>query len=76
MFKKMVAIERLNLTPEAENRLSQYAEKVQFYYSIPEDNPAIIKRIGDADAVLLSYTSQIDSEVLNACPNIKYIGMC
>ena len=43
MFKKMVAIERLNLTPEAENRLSQYAEKVQFYYSIPEDNPAIIK---------------------------------
>lgn len=76
MFKKMVAIERLNLTPEAENRLSQYAEKVQFYYSIPEDNAAIIKRIGDADAVLLSYTSQIDSEVLNACPNIKYIGMC
>lgn len=76
MFKKMVAIERLNLTPEAENRLSQYAEKVQFYYSIPEDSAAIIKRIGDADAVLLSYTSQIDSEVLNACPNIKYIGMC
>ncbi|WP_195270476.1 D-isomer specific 2-hydroxyacid dehydrogenase family protein [Eubacterium sp. 1001713B170207_170306_E7] len=76
MFKKMVAIERLNLTPEAENALSQYAEKVQFYYSIPEDNAAIIKRIGDADAVLLSYTSQIDSEVLDACPNIKYIGMC
>lgn len=76
MFKKMVAIERLNLTPEAENRLSQYAEKVQFYYSLPEDNAAIIKRIGDADAVLLSYTSQIDREVIDACPNIKYIGMC
>ena len=72
----MVAIERLNLTPEAENRLSQYAEKVQFYYSLPEDNAAIIKRIGDADAVLLSYTSQIDREVIDACPNIKYIGMC
>mgnify|MGYP000488419496 FL=1 len=36
----------------------------------------IIARIGDADAVLLSYTSQINRYILERCPNVRYIGMC
>ena len=30
----------------------------------------------DADAVLLSYTSQINRYILERCPNVRYIGMC
>lgn len=76
MFKKLVAIEPVSLIPSAEQKLNDYAEEVIMYEDIPKDNEEIIRRIGDADAVLLSYTSRIDKEVLDACPNIRYIGMC
>ena len=43
---------------------------------MPKDDHEIIRRIGNADAVLLSYTSRIGRSVIDACPNIRYIGMC
>lgn len=76
MFKKLVAIEPVSLIPSAEQNLYEYAQEVILFDDIPKDNEQIIQRIGDADAVLLSYTSSIDKEVLNACPTIRYIGMC
>lgn len=76
MFKKLVAIEPISLIPSAEKKLYDYAEEVILFGDIPSDNDEIIRRIGDADAVLLSYTSSIDKQVLDACPNILYIGMC
>lgn len=76
MFKKLVVIEPINLIPSAEQKLHDYAEEVIMYDDVPKENEIIINRIGDADAVLLSYTSSIDKEVLDACPNIRYIGMC
>ena len=75
-FKKMVAIEPTKLLPEWDERLREYAEEAAFYTDIPDNNREIILRIGGADCVLLSYTSRIDREVLAACPQIRYIGMC
>ena len=46
------------------------------YSDIPAGDNEIIARIGDADAVLLSYTSQINRYILERCPNVRYIGMC
>ena len=76
MFKKLVAIEPVSLIDSAEQKLHDYAKEVVLFDDIPKDNTEIIHRIGDADAVLLSYTSRIDKEILDACPNIRYIGMC
>lgn len=76
MFKKLVAIEPVSLISSAENALYSFAKEVVMYQDIPVDDDQIVMRIGDADAVLLSYTSQINSYVLERCPNIKYIGMC
>ena len=76
MFKKLVAIEPVNLIPAARQKLREYAAEVVLFADIPVDNAEIIRRIGDADAVLLSYTSRIDREVLAACAGIRYIGMC
>lgn len=75
-FKKLVAIEPVSLIPEAEEELKQYAEQVVIYEDIPGSDEEIVKRIDDADAVLVSYTSQIRQPVLEKCPNIRYIGMC
>ena len=76
MFQKLVAIEPVSLIPSAEQELSQYAKEVVLFDDIPAGNDEIVRRIGDADAVLLSYTSRIDRDVLERCPNIRYIGMC
>ena len=76
MFEKLVVIEPVSLIPSAEQELSRYAKEVVLFEDIPAGNDEIVRRIGDADAVLLSYTSRIDKDVLSRCPNIRYIGMC
>lgn len=75
-FKKVVAIEPVNLTENVRAKLDKYAEDIIFYPDLPKDNQEIIARIADADAVLVSYVTKIDKEVLEAVPNVKYIGMC
>ena len=75
-FRKLVAIEPVSLVEAAEKELKQYAEEVVLYGDIPKSEEEIAERIGDADAVLVSYTSQIRKAVLERCPGIRYIGMC
>ena len=58
MFKKLVAIEPVSLVESAEKELLSYAETVKLYEDIPQDDEEIIRRIGNADAVLVSYTSR------------------
>ena len=41
------------------------------YADIPQGNEEIIRRIGDADCVLVSFTSQIDGSVIEACPALS-----
>lgn len=76
MFEKLVAIEPVSLVREAEEKLYDYAKEVVLYYDIPGSREEIIERIGNADAVLVSYTSQIDRYILERCPRVKYVGMC
>ena len=76
MFEKLVAIEPVSLIPAAEQELHQYAREVVLYSDIPSSDDEIVRRIGDADAVLLSYTSRMGKNVIERCPSIRYIGMC
>lgn len=76
MFKKLVAIEPVSLIPSAEEKLHEYAKEVILYRDIPADDEEILRRIGDADAVLLSYTSRMTRSVIERCVNVRYIGMC
>ena len=76
MFHKLVAIEPVSLVPSAEKELYSFAEEVILFPDVPAGDEEVAARIGDADAVLLSYTSRITREALEKCPNVKYIGMC
>lgn len=75
-FRKLVAIEPVSLVAAGEAKLHEFAEEVRLYKDIPADDTEIIKRIGDADGVLVSYTSRISRYVIEHCPDIRYIGMC
>ena len=76
MFQKIVAIEPTGLIPSAVEALGSFAREVVLYDDIPGSDQEIINRIGDADAVLISYTSRLEKQVLEKCDNLKYIGMC
>ena len=76
MFQKLVAIEPISLIPSAEKKLHDFAHEVILHNDVPTSANEIIGRIGNADAVLLSYTSTLTADILSHCPNIQYIGMC
>lgn len=76
MLKKIVGIEPLSLTAWGEEELKKCAEEVVLYNDIPSGDAEIVQRIGDADGVLLSYTSTLTGEALAQCPSVKYVGMC
>ena len=76
MFNKLVIIEKINIPDIHIEKLNTVAKEVIYFKDLPNSDEEIIKRIDDADAVLLSYTSYINKNILEKCKNIKYIGMC
>ena len=76
MFEKIVLVDSTGLNTWGVERLKELGKEVVFYTGIPETDEEIVNRIGDADCVLVSYNTQIRRNVIEACPNIKYIGMC
>lgn len=76
MFNKIVAIEPVLMTNEGKAELKDYAKEVVFFDTLPQSDQEIIDRINDADCILVSFTTKVNKIVLDACLNIKYIGMC
>lgn len=76
MFRKLVAIEDPLINAGARKKLGEYAREVIIHDNLPENDDEIISRIGDADAVLVTFKTKIGRNVIEACPGIKYIGMC
>jgi len=76
MFKKLVGIEPLELIPSANKSLESFTETLILYEDQPSSREEIVKRIGDADGVLLSHRSTLGRDILEQCPNVEYIGMC
>lgn len=76
MFKEIVVVDNTGMNPWAKQRLGELSGEVSFYDTLPVDTVECIRRIGDADAVFVSYATRIGRDVLEACPGIRYIGMC
>lgn len=56
-------------------RLHNFSEQVEVYTDYPEDEKTIINRAKNADAIIVSWHTEITAEVIEALPNLKYIGM-
>ncbi len=76
MFNKIVIIEPINMHENQISILKKYCYEFTYFKTLPKTDEDIIMRIGDADCVLLSYTSTINKNIIKNCKNIKYIGMC
>ena len=71
-----MAIEDVLINEEAVRELHTLADEVEMHYDAPADDAEIIRRIGTADAVLVSFRTRISRNVIESCPGIRYIGMC
>ncbi len=75
-FNKIISVDNTGLEKWVKKELEEIAHEVVFYDDFPKDNDVIISRISDAECLLVSWNTIIDKEVIKACDNIKYIGMC
>lgn len=76
-FQKIILIDSCGLTkPVLEQITLLSTEPIVIYNDFPELDSEIIRRIADSDCVLVSWHTKVNAEVIQAAPNLKYIGMC
>jgi len=77
VFRKITIIDKCGLTsPEIEKIALLSQEAISINDDFPESENEVIKRIGESDCVLVSWHTKITAEIINACPALKFIGMC
>lgn len=76
MFNKIVIVEPVLVTDEGVEELKKYCKELIYYKKDTTNDEDTINRIGDADCILVSYKTVISNNVINNCPNLKYIAMC
>jgi lactate dehydrogenase-like 2-hydroxyacid dehydrogenase len=76
MFKKLVSVDHTGIEEFVGNALNAFCDEVIFYNDYPTDDQIIIDRLKDADALLVSWNTKISQTVLEALPQLKYIGLC
>lgn len=76
-FNKIVCVDNTKLQDWALKKLQEFSNKtIEVHDDYPEGKNKIIKRIGDAEALLVSWHTLITEEIIQNCPNLRYIGMC
>lgn len=75
-FRKLVEVGPIGLQPWAEEELSNYAETIIRFDTLPKDEDELVARIGDADAILVRTLPLVPASVLAKCKDLKYVGMC
>lgn len=75
-FRRIVCVDHTKLQQWALEELQEYSkEKIAVYEDYPDSTEEILERIGEADAVLVSWHTQLDEEIIEKCENLRYIGM-
>ena len=66
-FKKIVAVDETLLNEAALKQLKIIGEEVVVYHDFPTEEEEVIRRIGNADCLLVSFRTPIRRRVLDAC---------
>lgn len=75
MFDTMVVIGSTRLTDTSRQVLATLAHRVAYEPLVPHSDDALIRCVGDADALLVAMQVQVTGAVIAACPKLRYIGM-
>ncbi len=76
-FNEVAVIEETGLRDWALDALrSLTIGPFRTFHTSATDETELIRRIGSADGVFLSWTTQLNEHVLRESPNIQFIGLC
>lgn len=76
-FQKITIIDSCGLTSALLEQIAKLSEEpIVIYNDIPVSDEEILSRISGSDCILVSWQTKVNAEVIKACPNLKYIGMC
>lgn len=76
MFKKIVIVEPVFMAKGREEELKKYCNELVVYDTNVTDEKETIERIGDADCILVSYSTIISKAIIESCTNLKHISLC
>ena len=75
-FNKVVCVDHTKLKDWAIEELQEYSSaEVTVYKDSPDSEKELIDRIGEAEAIIVSWKTQIPKSVIKKCGQLKYIGM-
>lgn len=76
-FKQIVILDYTGLQGFAIEKLQNISQHpIKAFNEVPQTDEEIIKRIGDADCVFVSWNTPVKASVIKQCSNLRYIGMC
>lgn len=76
-FQKITIIDSCGLTIPVLEQIAQLSKSpIIIYNDFPGSDAEILNRIADSDCMLVSWHTKVNADVIQAAPNLKYIGMC
>jgi phosphoglycerate dehydrogenase-like enzyme len=73
----IAVLDTLRVPPDTQEAIRGMATNdVAFPDEPPRSLDELVARTGDAEAVLINTRTQIDQRYLDACPSVKYVGLC
>ena len=77
VFQHIVVVDPTGLVPWAIDALGELsARPPRVFEDLPTSAEETLRRIGDADCVLVSWNTPLDASVLSRCEALSYVGMC
>ena len=73
-FKKIVVVDETKMNTSTLEELNKYANEVEVYHDEPTSEE-VKSRVEDAEAIIVSWRTQISEEIIDAAKDLKYIGM-
>lgn len=76
-FNQITIIDDCGIQESIVQKISELSRSsIHIFSNTPVSSEEIIQRIGDSDCILLSWKTIISAEILEACPSLKFIGLC
>ncbi len=75
-FRCLVGLDQTNLEDGAIAELRTLSDHARFFDDDPRSEEETITRAQGADALLVSWRTPVTWRVIEACPDLRYIGMC
>jgi len=76
-FDKIVIIDKCGLTDPILEKLTKLSVRpISVYDDFPDSEDEIVKRIDDADCILVSWQTMISADIIKASKSLKFIAMC